>query len=209
MITVCRLNRATLAAQGELSAHGFWLQGNRLLRTDVCLIACPPPSCLLALGFFTHGDMGTLGRIAGFEVGNIYIPTHLGTLFRIKSLLPKRLLSLLGEAFQGRSSLRDVVRHEYAHAVAHWYPRLIQRSVRFKEVFGGDYWAKTHSRSEQEEFVSSYASEKPMEDFAETFMVFLRHKGVLPERFNFPMIKQKWRFIKELGQRIGNGHIAW
>lgn len=122
------INRATIATQGELPRHEFCSEGTRLLRTDVCLIPCPPPSCFLALGFFTHGDVGRLGRHAGFDLGNIYIPAHLGTLYRLKSLIPKRVLLLLSRLFTGRSSLRDVVRHEYGHAVAHYYPRLIQRS---------------------------------------------------------------------------------
>lgn len=209
ILSLTKLNRATLAAQGELGSHGFWSEGTRLLRTDVCLIPCPPPTCLLAVGFFTHGKVGTVGKWLGYDEGNIYIPAHLGTLYRLKAMAPKRVLSILGDLFEARTSLRDVIRHEYGHAVAHYYPGLIQKSSRFKEVFGGNYWAKAHSRSEHDEFVSEYASTMPMEDFAETFMVYLRHRGELPTRFRVPAIRKKWSFIRDLGKAVRGGRISW
>ena len=210
ILTLPQLNRATLAAQGELGSHGFWSEGTRLLRTDVCLIPCPPPTCLLAVGFFTHGKVGTVGKWLGYDEGNIYIPAHLGTLYKLKALAPKRILSLLGDLAKGRSSLRDVLRHEYGHAVAHWYSGLIQRSSRFSETFGGSYWRENHRDAEDpDDFVSDYAMTKPMEDFAETFMFYLRHNGVLPARFKVPAIKRKWRFIRDLGQAIGKGQFRW
>ena len=209
-ITLHQLNRATLSAQAELGVHGFWSERTRLLRTDVCLIPCPPPSCLMAAGFFTHGKVGRLGKWLGYDEGNIYIPAHLGAFYRFKAVAPKRVLSMLGDLSEARCSLRDVIRHEYGHAVAHWYPRLIQRSTRFAETFGGNYWAEDHRDAEdQGDFVSDYAMTMPKEDFAETFMHFLRHQGVLPKKFGTRAVKRKWRFISDLGKAVGNGKIAW
>lgn len=210
ILSLTKLNRATLAAQGELGVHGFWSEGTRLLRTDVCLIPCPPPSCLLAVGFFTHGKVDTVGKWLGYDEGNIYIPAHLGTLYRLKAMAPKRVLSMLGDLFEARTSLRDVVRHEYGHSVAHWYPRLIQHSTRFKETFGGSYWREDHRDAEDpNDFVSDYAMTMPKEDFAETFMHYLRHGGELPRKFMTPAIRRKWKFVRDLGRVVRNGESKW
>lgn len=41
-----------------------------------------------------------------------------------------------------------------------------------------------------------------MEDFAETFMYYLEYSGVLPNKFNYPTIKKKWKFIKSLSNEM-------
>jgi hypothetical protein len=87
---------------------------------------------------------------------------------------------------------------------------LIQRSSRFRKVFGGDYNDSDHPRAGKEgEFVSQYAQTDPAEDIAEVGMLFLKHKGKLPTRFNTPAIKKKWQFVRDLGERVGAGHYSW
>jgi hypothetical protein len=192
-ITLEQVNRAALSTQGELASHGFWFEGSRLLDVDVVWCKYPSPLTLDCWGMFLHGQ-DWAGRLLGFTEGHIYIPS-----WSIQHFRPKE-----------KVSLRDVVRHEYAHALADQYGRLIQRSTKFREVFGGGYWDDENYGSEDErDYVSDYATTMPKEDFAETFMVYLRHKGVLPERFKVPAIKRKWSFIRELGKRIGSGHHAW
>jgi hypothetical protein len=191
-ITLEQLNRATLATQGELANHGFWEEKSRLLKIDVIWCRYPSPATFDSWATFFHGD-DRLGRLLGYAKGHIYIPSWSILHFRPKT----------------KATLRDIVRHEYAHGIAHYYPGLIQKAGRFKEVFGGNYWAKSHSRSEHDEFVSEYASTMPMEDFAETFMVYLRHRGELPARFAIPAIRRKWSFIRDLSKAVRSGRLSW
>jgi hypothetical protein len=191
-VTLESLNAATLKSQRDLHAAGFWNEGSRLTRTDVFWCSYPVITSPIASGLFYHGT-GWLDSILGFIAGHIFIP-------RWSLSMP-----------WGKSdSLRDIVRHEYGHAVAHHYPMLIQRSQRFRETFGGDYNAFEHSREgEHDEFVSKYAQTDPAEDFAETFMMNLKHRGTLPSKFQNPAIKRKWRFILDLGKIVRSGESKW
>ena len=48
-----------------------------------------------------------------------------------------------------------------------------------------------------------------VEDFAETFMVYLRSKGTLPECFSTPSIRRNWKFIRDLGRVVASGGSKW
>jgi hypothetical protein len=145
-----------------------------------------------ALGFFVH-EADTLHTLLGYETGHTYIPQWV----------------LLYGPWQQRGSLRDVVRHEYGHAVAHYYPSLIQRSSRFSATFGGRYFGERCNYASERDFVSTYAATCPAEDFAETFMLFLRHGGQLPARFASSAIKRKWQFITDLAANVESGGTKW
>lgn len=58
-------------------------------------------------------------------------------------------------------------------------------------------------------FVSGYASGGPDEDFAETFMHYVKSKGQLPDRFKTPRIQAKWRFVHSLSEAISKGQRKW
>jgi hypothetical protein len=99
-------------------------------------------------------------------------------------------------------SLKDILRHEYAHAFA-YTPQSLIRSKLFKQYYGthhDDY--NTSWEYDHRFFVSEYAATSAMEDFAETFMYFLEYNGRLPKRFNYPVIKEKWRFIEWMRERM-------
>jgi hypothetical protein len=66
--------------------------------------------------------------------------------------------------------LRDVLRHEYAHAVVHLYSGLLRR-LRFASVFGHGYYSKVASEFDPEKHVTPYVATQPAEDFADTFMI--------------------------------------
>lgn len=128
--------------------------------------------------------MGTLGYF-DFSDRNIHYPS----LF-----LPYGWL--LGRRYE-KSIPLDVIRHEFGHALADLYPTALSKGVLFKEAFGAKYGPKpapdTDPTNWEFDFVSKYAAKGgTQEDFAETFMLFLKHKGKLPRKFaGKPAIKKK------------------
>lgn len=92
--------------------------------------------------------------------------------------------------------LTDVLRHEWAHALADRRPRLVQ-TKRFSSVFGGAYDSTDPVREyDPGHHLTPYASTSPCEDFAETFHFYLRHKGRLPLWLRGrPVIARKWGFV--------------
>lgn len=124
--------------------------------------------------------------------------------------MPMISIDRLQDLFGGSSvSFRDVLRHEYAHALADTHRGLI-RSKKFREVFGQAYLNTTTSQVYDPEIhVSEYASSMSCEDFAETVMYYVKHKGVIPKRWSGRLIHSKWLFIEELAVAIGNGQGRW
>lgn len=112
-----------------------------------------------------------------------------------------RLAQLIGWE---KVSLRDVLRHEYGHGIAHCYPGLI-RSGQFVRAFDAAHTADAPTEFVHGKFVTEYASTSPSEDFAETFMVYLKYHGRIPDRFATPAINRKWRFIQRLARHIAAG----
>ncbi|MBL0062055.1 MAG: putative zinc-binding metallopeptidase [bacterium] len=72
--------------------------------------------------------------------------------------------------------MRDVLRHEYGHAFAYWYPGLVRRSREFTEIFGNRYDSDIKSEYDPDEHLTPYAAKRPAEDFAESFMAFVKGK---------------------------------
>ena len=174
------LNRDLLTVQDELAHAGLWHARSRLLQVETFWCALPqwPP---LAWGFFIH-RCSQVSRWLGYQPGHIYIPAIVWN----------------------RRDLINVLRHEYAHAVAHYYPKLIQRSREFTRVFGGRYQRGTPnpgSTVDPSSYLSRYAATEPCEDFAETWMFYLRRKGKLPARANLK-IRRKWEFVRSVIEAI-------
>ena len=123
--------------------------------------------------------------------------------------IPRVSLSRLSHLWNGGyTSLRDVLRHEFAHAIADTHRGLF-RSRLFSEAFGAAHHWDWEWEHDPEQHVSEYAATAPAEDFAETFMFYLRHDGVLPTRLLTVAIKAKWRFIEHLSVAIAKGLRRW
>ena len=52
------------------------------------------------------------------------------------------------------------------------------------------------------------ATRATQEDFAETFMLFVKHKGKIPARFaKKPVIRKKWEAVAEIVKRVAAGSV--
>lgn len=124
-------------------------------------------------------------------------------------LIPMLSLSKIGDLVRQRyTSLRDVLRHEYAHAIADTHRGLI-RSRRFREAFGDGHDAACSYHFDPEIHITEYAANRPWDDFAEVFMVYVRQRGRLTKRHATPWIKDKWRFVRDLCSAIKAGKRRW
>ena len=56
---------------------------------------------------------------------------------------------------------------------------------------------------------SEYAATAPAEDFAETFMLYVRHGDRLPAHHDTIPIRRKWRFIRDLADAMRSGRRKW
>ena len=164
---------------------------------DLCRAHTQVTRELKALGFWHH-------RLEHIEVclipaslvcygwyqGHIYIPALTG--------------AQLSDLVVGRHTrLTDVLRHEWAHAVADQWP-LLMNTKRFEREFGGPYESVEAIREyDPDHHLTQYAATMPCEDFAEVFHYYLRHKGRLPARLqDKPQIAGKWQFVDWLSCRI-------
>jgi hypothetical protein len=178
-----QVNSASIDVQRDLYKSGFWYEDTRLNQATVYWTVLPSNE---TAGVFYHGTRW-LDRIAGFRDGHIFIPS-----ITLSKLLQPRV----------RVSLRDVIRHEYGHAFAHYYPELIIRNKEFKRIFSGHYYADEPTKVYDSPcYVSSYAQTSPMEDFAETFMVYVRRHGN-PLRYMNMQLEAKWSFIFDLANKL-------
>lgn len=105
-------------------------------------------------------------------------------------------------------SLADVLRHEYGHALADTHRGLF-RSRRFSDAFGAPHDGVGGRAYDSLCFVSEWAATDAAEDYAETFALWLRHGGRLPSRLDTPAIREKWRFVRDLGRRMRGGWRTW
>ena len=99
--------------------------------------------------------------------------------------------------------LTDVLRHEFGHALEGKFSKFFH-DENFKKAFGAEYGEIEVAREgDERNYVSDYARKYTQEDFAETFMFFLRHKGVLPKEFSRrKAIRAKWDAVASICHSI-------
>lgn len=184
-ISLVQTRNASRAVQHELHKIGLWGEQTRLFNAEIYWTQLPIFTIPSAAAIFTN-DVTRVDKMLGLETGHIYVP--------------QRVIAdgLLLE----RGSLRDIIRHEYGHALAHYYPELIS-IPRFQKTFGGDYYDYKGAMMERDSYISDYARTRPCEDFAETFMVYLRRGGCMPAKMENKQLIRKWKFIAWLCKKIG------
>lgn len=179
-VTDATLNRAFNRVRQELHEVGLLYDGKYLDRIDCAQLMIPNTGEEEEYGFVFDCGVPWYYRLAGCTPGVIYI-----------------LLDPPVEQYVPGGTLVDVVRHEFAHAWAWLDPKFIKQSW-FREAFGDRYheeWSETPVES-RTEFVSAYAMTSPKEDFAETFMMFLRHRKSLGRFRQRPGVYRKLKAVE-------------
>lgn len=122
-----------------------------------------------------------LAGAVGFRPGHIYV-------FTAAPL----------NAYVPGETLVDVIRHEFAHSWA-WRDRPFFRRPWFRRAFGADYDADPWDEPDDfdsDDYVSEYATGQAKEDFAETFMVFLRDRRSLSKHRRCPGLFAKLQAVE-------------
>jgi hypothetical protein len=176
-VSITQLNRALYKVQNELYINGLWNEGSPLTEVEIIIDSMPT---LFNLGIFTHA-VSKYKHYMGYKEGIIYI-----TKFSIGYLENSKY-----------SSVRDLVRHEYAHAFAEKYDHLIRKKL-FEITFGDRYYSAKMNKMSDDAYFTEYAKENSMEDFAETFMLYLKWKGKLPKKFTNKQLIKKWNYVENV-----------
>ncbi len=198
------LNKSLDAVMYELNEVGLF-SGEFQYLYQINIIRSPLPSWIMENGMVIDEELDWFnGGLLGFEEGEIYISKY--------PSLNKKV----------GNTLRDLIRHEYGHAWA-WLDKDLFKAKWFKEAFGNSYWSikgkdtnyfeyywkdardgefkTTHL---YDNYVSEYALFNPAEDFAETFMFFLKYRNSL-ERFKMRKgVFRKLRAIEKATRKISD-----
>ena len=139
-------------------------------------------------------DPTALGRLFGFQPRTIYVPL----------ISMSRLLAPLRGATP--SSLRDILRHELGHAFAVEHPQLVRRSAAFRRAFGARY--DDEAEQDEDDCITAYAATNAAEDFAETFMTYLRVRGAITPFKGRRAVYRKLRFVQGLAVEVDRRGLA-
>jgi hypothetical protein len=131
-----------------------------------------------------------LGRILGFEKRSIYIP---------RSTWKEMFTAWAGRRCR---SVRDAIRHELAHAFAAEHQKLVRRNPKFTAAFGAREDTDVEWEYDPGEHVTEYAATSPAEDFAETFMTYVRVGGKIGRFKRRAGVYRKLQFCRRLQTEV-------
>ena len=165
--------RAVADVRGELRQCGLGVLAERVIVQRSWSIR---DNCLLAVGLYFPGDRRQrfIGRIA---IPAIVMPVT-------------RLLARFVPSFASRPSTRFVLRHEYAHALAHLLGRFDAP---------GSPWGTG-------DCLTDYAATAAVEDLAETVALFITYRRRLPRRKPSRTLRAKWRAAEHLIAQAAHLH---
>ena len=113
------------------------------------------------------------------------------------------------EAYVPGGTLIDVIRHEFAHAWA-WRDRPFFRGRWFRDAFGATYHTAPWSNPDDfdaTDYVSEYATSQAKEDFAETFMVYLRDRRNLSKYRRRPGVFAKLKAVEAAVEEAAENRV--
>lgn len=188
-ITRADLEGAFARARRDLVDVGLLADGRYLDRIRCAMSPIPTGGDLpfgrgRDLGYFFDEGVSPFHRGLGYREGTIYVPPN-----------PQVATHTPG------GTLLDALRHEFGHAWA-WLDRAHVDGPWFARAFGARYadgWPGARPAYRREDFVSEYATESPKEDFAETFMAFLKYRRSLDRYTRRPGLRRK---IRAVGQAV-------
>jgi hypothetical protein len=180
IVSMKTINRDFNRVRLELQDVGLLAPARYLDRIE-CYQSVLPSFCS-EMGYVFDTVVPWYVRLVGFEAGMIYLP-----------------LNPPIAAWVPGGTLVDTIRHEFAHSWAWLDPRHVDGPW-FRKAFGaryGDTWDPDREPEEfdADEYVSSYAMTAPCEDFAETFMTWLRCRNSLDRFRNRPGVTRKLRAV--------------
>jgi hypothetical protein len=179
-ITLARLDKAARRVRSEMGAHGLWTE----------------PVAGVQILLIDTGESYAEYEWVGTGDSGVIVVRAIATARRV-------------EARQGTfTPLVDILCHEYAHALANIYKGLI-RSRQFTMAFGASYDNHERFAYSPETHMTEYAATNASEDFAETFMRFLKHGGELPAAYDTEFIRRKWRFVARFCASVRRGKSRW
>lgn len=165
-VTLTRLNRAQRHVLGELGKLSF--RSDAMAQVQVWL---------------RRFSMGCFGWQEYGSTCDIHIP----------AVASAQILAKFG--FVERCSLRQLLRHVWAHAVTQHHHDLVANQG-FREAFDDSHECGRPVRAYcPTRHISPYAATQPTEDFAENFMHFAEHRGALPAKWQTRHIEKRWEFV--------------
>ena len=179
------LSRAYHKVRMELWKLGVLWAGSKLDEVECHFEPFNPSGLAGYMGFCEEIEDGD---------GNIHIPmVYNGFDWRLR--------------WTDKDSANDVLRHEFGHALADRYRGALKKGSLFRKAFDGTYGENptraTDSGDWEDDYVSKYATDSTQEDFAETFMFYLKHKGKIPAKFaKKPAIRKKWKAVAKIIRRV-------